>query len=323
MTSSADLEHVLQGAVSGLTRLAEELDQASDIADAIRVMRDVQSLIRDTAACLFPERSARARLRRYLRDNVGSPVSTGELEVVGAISEYARRIRELRVEEGFQIYNGETVKAMIEDGELTQSILGVPSDTIGVTDYILMHSEPDSATAERWGIANQCRALPMGVGVRLLEYFRRNVGRVVTGEELAYVAKGRPNWPRRVRELRTEQGWEIRTRNTGRPDLPVGAYVLESDVQAPEHDRAIPDSTRLAALKRDGFVCRKCGWSRAYSSPDHPATLIELHHARWHVQGGTNELDNLVSLCNVCHDVVHRERIRWDELWPWLSKTAQ
>lgn len=48
--------------------------------------------------------SARAKLRKYFLANVGEVLDSQELKKVsGGISEWARRIRELRNEEGFQI----------------------------------------------------------------------------------------------------------------------------------------------------------------------------------------------------------------------------
>ena len=43
---------------------------------------------------------ARERIKLYLRENVGVVVSARELEVVSGISEYGRRVRELRVQDG-------------------------------------------------------------------------------------------------------------------------------------------------------------------------------------------------------------------------------
>jgi len=47
--------------------------------------------------------SARDRLRAFFEQNVGKVVKTEKLRQVGGISEYARRIRELRDDEGMQI----------------------------------------------------------------------------------------------------------------------------------------------------------------------------------------------------------------------------
>ena len=100
-------------------------------------------------------------------------------------------------------------------------------------------------------------------------------------------------------------GWPIATLQTGRPDLPVGHYVLQADRQSPEHDRHIPDNVRREAMRRDGYRCRECDWSHAEWNPSDPRHL-ELHHVEHHAMGGRNTEENLVTLCNVCHDVVHR-----------------
>jgi hypothetical protein len=47
---------------------------------------------------------ARAKLRRYFLENIGRILTSNELrEAAGGVNEWARRIRELRDEEGFQI----------------------------------------------------------------------------------------------------------------------------------------------------------------------------------------------------------------------------
>jgi len=101
-------------------------------------------------------------------------------------------------------------------------------------------------------------------------------GKPVTGEELKYLAKDRNEWPRRARELRTEEGWAVATKQSGRPDLPVGVYMLEQERQAPEHDRHIPDPVRVVVLKRDNFGCQEkgCGWDRSPTNPRRSAPLF-------------------------------------------------
>ena len=109
-----------------------------------------------------------------------------------------------------------------------------------------------------------------------------------------------------MRELRTEKGWPIVTKNSGRKDLAIGVYVLEQDRQTYEHDRTIPDPVRVAVLKRDGFKCVRCGWNRLMLSPDDPRKMLELHHVKHHKDKGANTADNLITLCNVDHDQEHR-----------------
>jgi 5-methylcytosine-specific restriction endonuclease McrA len=82
-------------------------------------------------------------------------------------------------------------------------------------------------------------------------------------------------------------------------------YVLESDQQLPIHDRKIDDTVRRAVLVRDNHTCQSCGWSHQQWNPSDPRHL-ELHHIEHHVSGGTNQEENLETLCNICHDQKHR-----------------
>jgi hypothetical protein len=59
---------------------------------------------------------ARDRIREFLIANVGKVVTTQKLRKVGGISEYARRIRELRDEEGYQI-KSHVDRAELKPGE--------------------------------------------------------------------------------------------------------------------------------------------------------------------------------------------------------------
>ena len=172
--------------------------------------------------------------------------------------------------------------------------------------YILLSDEQDTEAAYRWHVANDIRREQGGVRDKILKYFRSFVGKALSGEELRYVAGDKTEWARRTRELRTEFGWPVATRFTGRPDLPVGMYVLEEDRQAPAHDRRIPEAVYRAVLARDGYACRDCGWTHAQWNPSDPRHL-EAHHAQPHAAGGANTADNLVTLCNICHDVRHRK----------------
>ena len=107
--------------------------------------------------------------------------------------------------------------------------------------------------------------------------------------------------------MRTEDEWPVFTRMQGRSDLDVGEYLLEEDRQAEEHDRKIPDEVRVKVLERDSFCCTTCGWRREDLSRDDPRKFLELHHLTNHAKGGENSFENLVTLCNVHHDQVHKE----------------
>lgn len=263
--------------------------------------------LRDLGSSLIPKKhaaAARDRILFYFRKYPLEIIKGDELMVVAGISEWARRIRELRVQFGWRIITGVTAKEMtdVDDFELD----GVDVTKMKPDEYILADDEQDRDAAFRWHRANEIRRKKMAVRDRILEFLRDNVGKYVTGEELRYVAGDKTEWARRVRELRTEFGWPIASKSNGRPNLPVGVYILEIDRQSPKHDRNIPDAIRMAVLERDQYKCTKCGWNYDKWNPSDPRHL-ELHHKTHHVDGGENSPENLVTFCVRCHDDVHRK----------------
>lgn len=268
--------------------------------------------LRDLGSSLIPKSeapSARDRIIAYLKQYPQTVIDGDELMVVSGISEWARRVRELRVQFGWWIYSGVTFRQMAQYPEdvVAFEAIGIDPLKIKPDQYVLMRTEQDRDAALRWNVLNEIRRKKIATKDKIIEYLRKNVGVQVTGEELSYLAGNAKEWARRVRELRTEDGWPIVTKNTGREDLPVGVYVLEEDKQAYEHDRKIPDDVRVAVLERDHFQCVRCHWDRSMLSKDDPRKMLELHHKKHHKDGGDNTKENLETLCNVCHDKEHRE----------------
>ena len=261
--------------------------------------------LRDLGKSLIPAEyasAARDRILYYFRKYPQTIINGDELLVISGIQEYARRVRELRVQFGWTIASGVTIKEMREDEY--EEIPDAWKD-MRPSQYVLLDTEEDRDAAHRWNVANTIRRQTGSVRDKILKFLRENVGRGVTGEELRYVAGDKTEWARRVRELRTEFGWPVTTKSTGRPDLAVGIYVLEADRQSPEHDRNIPDDVRREVLRRDGYKCKQCGWSYDEWNPSDPRHL-ELHHIKHHAKGGPNVKENLKTLCTVCHDKVHK-----------------
>lgn len=312
LQANTDPEALHQNLLKLITNFSEELkkeDLRSKVIALVPIFRKMRSL----GSSLIPKSeaaSARDRIICYLKQYPGMVIDGNELMVVSGISEWARRVRELRVQFGWWIYSGVTVKAMAQNPEDAAAFMamGIDPTKIKVTQYVLMKTEQDRDAAHRWHNLNTIRKKKIAVKDKIIEYLLLNVGIPVTGEELNYLAGSTKEWARRVRELRTEDGWPIVTKNTGRDDLPVGVYVLEEARQAYEHDRTIPDPIRVAVLERDNFCCVNCGWSRAKANRDDPRKMLELHHKQQHKDGGENTVDNLITLCNVCHDDVHRLR---------------
>jgi hypothetical protein len=292
-----------------LQRLISNFEQelkSDDLREKVLSLVPCFHLLRDLGKSLIPmdtARSGRDRILHYFLKYPGIVIQGDELLVVSGIQEYARRVRELKVEFGWSIASGLTATQMVEEDEFPLSDIDVAG--MKPSDYIMLSVEQDREAAFRWNLANEIRKEKTAVRDKLLKYFRRNVGQKVTGEELKYLAKDRSEWARRVRELRTEFGWPVVTRNTGRPDLEVGVYLLEADRQSPEHDRRIPDPIKREVLRRDQYTCQTCNWNHDMSNRSDPRHL-ELHHIKPHAEGGENTADNLISLCTVCHDEVHR-----------------
>ncbi len=305
-------EAIRQSLVELLANFAAELKKTDLRAKVIALIPAVH-MLRDLGCSLMPKASGDSALERiiaYFKTYPATVIEGDELLVVSGIGEWARRVRQLRKEFGWWIYSGVTFKQMAEDEQKDaanlKELLGVDPMKIRPDQYVLMRVEQDLEAAHRWNTLNQIRKRNASVTDKILEYFRKNVGKQITGEELKYLAKDKSEWARRSRELRTEHGWPVVTKNSGREELPVGAYVLEEDRQALPHDRAIPDTVRVAVLQRDDFKCVKCGWKRDMLSRDDPRKMLELHHKQHHKDKGKNTVENLITLCNVHHDEIHR-----------------
>lgn len=302
-----DADTIRRQLIELLTNFERHLAE-DDLRDQVRRLVPANHLLRDMGVSLLPngnELSARERILAYFRRFPSQVIDGDELMVVAGISEYARRLRELRVEEGWPIMSGITAREMRD----AQDEEGLPGEDAAPAmrpdQYILVEDRQDRDAAHRWNMANQIRRSTAGARDKILRYFRANVGKQITSEELRYVANI-SDWPRRARELRTEDGWPIVTRFTGDPTLPAGIYVLERDEQAPAHDRHIPEIVRREVMQRDNWSCRwrGCGWPHGFPAQDH--RFLEAHHRIHHADRGPNTPENLVTLCNLHHDETHR-----------------
>ena len=65
--------------------------------------------------------------------------------------------------------------------------------------------------------------------------------------------------------------------------------------------RTIPPRVRRAVLKRDQHRCQAPGCTNT--------RFLEIHHIKPLQNGGTNDLENLVTLCSSCHRLRHRDSI--------------
>lgn len=281
--------------------------QVGDLRSRVLALVPCFHLIRDLGSSLLPvegRAAAKRRILAYFRKYPLTVIHGDEIMVVSGIQDWPRRIRELRKQSGWAIASGVTIDEMRREGDPLPESLAMQA--LKPEEYVLLDENQDKEAAHRWHLANEIRKSAGGTQDKILQYLKENIGNPVTGEELRYVTKDSSEWARRVRELRSEEGWPILTRFTGRPDLPIGVYVLEQDRQTPPRDRSIPDPIRRAVLVRDRYCCKNCGWSHSMWNRSDPRHL-ELHHVEAHAKGGENTEENLTTLCHVCHDQVHRK----------------
>ena len=59
-------------------------------------------------------------------------------------------------------------------------------------------------------------------------------------------------------------------------------------------------NARAHALDRDNYTCQHCGAKN---------TRLEVHHIKYRSQGGSDDLDNLITLCEKCHHDLHKGKI--------------
>lgn len=75
-------------------------DELGEFLDAMDALESSETEMYEN---IFDETSGKGRIREYLRDKVGEPVKSERVSRISGISQYARRIRELRNEEGFVV----------------------------------------------------------------------------------------------------------------------------------------------------------------------------------------------------------------------------
>ncbi|MBC8235124.1 HNH endonuclease [bacterium] len=122
-------------------------------------------------------------------------------------------------------------------------------------------------------------------------------------------------------------------------DLPISHITVEDvavdirrlsnpDVQGSEYQQSnrLDENLRLACLIRDDFTCQKCSRSlsrlhrgspttSSYGKKQRPESRdsrgkreakLQAHHVVWTSKGGKDSIYNLITLCENCHDKVHK-----------------
>ncbi len=143
----------------------------------------------------------------------------------------------------------------------------------------------------------------LGARAKLRAYFLENIGQVLESQALQQIAGGASEWARRVRELRTEEGFQILTHND-RSDLKPGQYLLLDPKPIPAFERSISKEVRAYVLDRNGFTCQMCGAVAGEPHPYDPARRTRLHlgHIIDKSMGGSDDASNLRAICSVCNE---------------------
>lgn len=63
------------------------------------------------------------------------------------------------------------------------------------------------------------------------------------------------------------------------------------------------ENTKVMILNRDNYTCQHC-------KGKHKDSKLEVHHIIYRSQGGSNEQDNLITLCHACHKNLHDGKIK-------------
>jgi len=142
-----------------------------------------------------------------------------------------------------------------------------------------------------------------GARAMLRAHFLQNIGRIMDSDELREVAGGISEWARRVRELRTEEGYLILTHND-LSELKPGQYLLKTAKPEPAFARDISKETRAFVLDRNGFTCQMCGATAGEPHPYDPSRKTRLHigHIIDKSMGGIDEAANLRAICSICNE---------------------
>ena len=98
----------------------------------------------------------------------------------------------------------------------------------------------------------------MSARERLRVHFLNNIGKVMDSAELREVSGNISEWARRIRELRDEEGYQIKSHNDLNT-LKPGQYLLDDAKPKPVFERDISKETRAIVLDRNGFTCQMCG----------------------------------------------------------------
>ena len=178
---------------------------------------------------------------------------------------------------------------------------------------------------------------------RIRQFFLDHIGEVVTSQQLQKAAAPATEFARRVRELRTDEGWPIVTHHDD-ISLKQNEYKLVSTPPSPDSEgyrfsSLISSRLRAQVLERNGYTCQMCG-AGAGEVDEFTGRKVRLHigHVVDRSHGGEDTLSNLKAICSTCNQGAKNltqeppsqswllgqlRRARVDDqkaAWEWLNK---
>ena len=66
-------------------------------------------------------------------------------------------------------------------------------------------------------------------------------------------------------------------------------------------------NTKEMVLNRDNYTCQYCGGK-------HKDSRLNVHHIQFRSSGGSDEPENLITLCSTCHSLLHKGKIKLDKI---------
>lgn len=223
MTDPAKVQKSIQRATRRIQAVAAELGNvdAKNLSsdEWLRVRARIGNLTADfndsvaDVDRLLGTTGGQARILRYLQLRLGEIVTKDELSGVAGIYEWARRVRELRMDHGWAIQSS------------------VTRNDLRVGEYVLELDHPDEDLARNWNTARRIRKLRSIGGtasprLRVLEYLKAVHPQFADSEQLAYVAGSAAKCIQCLTEL-VEDGWQIAFSNIDQASF-AGNYRLES-----------------------------------------------------------------------------------------------
>jgi 5-methylcytosine-specific restriction endonuclease McrA len=92
-------------------------------------------------------------------------------------------------------------------------------------------------------------------------------------------------------------GWSEKIINL-RKNIIIKEFLKKFDIEEKDERRQITEEEKIACFAKNSS-CKLCGLVfKDYKEP-------EYHHIKMHAQGGRTEIDNIMVLCEECHDKIH------------------